>query len=273
MSTFLLTWNPKRFAFIDLKDVAEAVAAGHVDAIAWSCGNTKSIEQGDRIYMIRQGEEPRGIMASGWVNRGSFLLPHWDEQRKAQGETALYVEFAPDVFLNPEVDELLDVRQFTEAPLSHVNWRTQSSGIRLTDEQAAALGSAWTRHLGPPMLDLGAVPTEMEGLEGELRTAVVAHRSRERALREAKLADALSQSPDGRLKCEVPGCGFEFEAIYGELGKGFAHVHHRLALAEATGPRPTRLSDLAVVCANCHAMIHRGGACRSLEGLIQAKLT
>jgi 5-methylcytosine-specific restriction protein A len=28
------------------------------------------------------------------------------------------------------------------------------------------------------------------------------------------------------------------------------------------------LKDLAIVCANCHAMIHRNGECRPLEGLI-----
>jgi predicted HNH restriction endonuclease len=31
---------------------------------------------------------------------------------------------------------------------------------------------------------------------------------------------------------------------------------------------PTALVDLAVVCANCHAMIHRGGKNRKLSRLI-----
>ncbi|WP_422110022.1 hypothetical protein [Bradyrhizobium elkanii] len=32
--------------------------------------------------------------------------------------------------------------------------------------------------------------------------------------------------------------------------------------------RQVLLKDLAIVCANCHAMIHTGGQCRPLEGLI-----
>jgi hypothetical protein len=32
--------------------------------------------------------------------------------------------------------------------------------------------------------------------------------------------------------------------------------------------REVKLKDLAVVCANCHVMIHMGGKCRPLAGLI-----
>jgi len=72
----------------------------------------------------------------------------------------------------------------------------------------------------------------------------------------------------GILKCEVPGCGFDFKARHGKLGEGFAHVHHRTPLADAPADRrKVALKELAVVCANCHAMIHVGGQCRPLEGL------
>lgn len=33
-------------------------------------------------------------------------------------------------------------------------------------------------------------------------------------------------------------------------------VHHRRQLAASKAPRVTSLKDLAVVCANCHALIH-----------------
>jgi predicted HNH restriction endonuclease len=73
------------------------------------------------------------------------------------------------------------------------------------------------------------------------------------------------------LKCEVPGCGFDFEAVYGELGRDYAQVHHLKPLGDRTTPSETKLNDLAIVCANCHAMIHRGGKCRPLDKLIQTK--
>ncbi len=104
--------------------------------------------------------------------------------------------------------------------------------------------------------------------EGESRRRMTLHRKRERAARTARIEQALKLN-GGRLCCEVPGCGFDFLTTYGEEGRGYAHVHHKLPLAEL--PREggvVRLTDLAIVCANCHAMIHRGGGCRDMDDLI-----
>ena len=115
-------------------------------------------------------------------------------------------------------------------------------------------------------------PPDVEGLEeGFLKVALKQHRTRERRLRKRKIRNALRRG-DGRLRCEVPGCGFDFLAVYGEIGRDFAHVHHLEPLARAAGPRRTKMGDLAIVCANCHAMVHRGGKCLPLAGLIGVTL-
>ena len=59
----------------------------------------------------------------------------------------------------------------------------------------------------------------------------------------------------GRLACEV--CDADFAAVYGPLGEGYAECHHTLPLAALQAERRTRPSELAVVCANCHRMLHR----------------
>jgi hypothetical protein len=97
--------------------------------------------------------------------------------------------------------------------------------------------------------------------EGELTLRLSAHRKRESKLRDAKVSAALAASPTGRLMCEVPGCGFDFEDTYGARGQGFAEVHHLVPLASAEDARETTLEDLAIVCSNCHRMIHRYGDC------------
>src|SRR5262245_48779112 len=43
---------------------------------------------------------------------------------------------------------------------------------------------------------------------------------------------------------------------------------HPYARAREVMGREVKLKDLAVVCANCHVMIHMGGKCRPLAGLI-----
>ena len=52
----------------------------------------------------------------------------------------------------------------------------------------------------------------------------------------------------------------------------YAQVHHLQPLSDRTMPGKTSLDDLAVVCANCHVMIHRGGNCRALTNLIPQHL-
>jgi predicted HNH restriction endonuclease len=109
-----------------------------------------------------------------------------------------------------------------------------------------------------PEIEIGAAEDD-DGHEGELKKLLVRHRKREHKFRAKKITDVMQRN-DGHLICEVPHCGFDFHTQYGELGVGFVEVHHRKPLSQA--PRRSqsiRLSDLAVVCANCHRMIHRHG--------------
>ncbi|WP_284352198.1 HNH endonuclease [Roseisolibacter agri] len=268
---YLLTWNPGggRGSVDASYEKLAAFARDERPWVSWSCGNSQGIPAGSRIFLLRQGRVPRGVVASGWVTRGSHEDLHWQTERRARGESAWYVGVGFDaLLLDPAVEPPLDVASATEGPLTGVPWATPRSGIAIRPTTAAALEIAWTAHveqLRPVSL---MDDPELAAVEGHVRKGLVAHRSRERALRAAKLAAVQEADPEGRLQCEVPGCGFDFAARYGALGAGFAHVHHRWPLAELEGPRLTTLADLAVVCANCHAMIHRGGQCRELDDLI-----
>lgn len=52
-------------------------------------------------------------------------------------------------------------------------------------------------------------------------------------------------------------CGFNFERHYGEWGKGFVHVHHIKPVSETGETVVNPKTDLTVLCANCHSMVHR----------------
>lgn len=63
-------------------------------------------------------------------------------------------------------------------------------------------------------------------------------------------------------------CGFDFEARYGALGRGFIHVHHLKPLALTDGEYELDpVNDLRPVCPNCHAMLHRPEQMLSVEEL------
>ena len=124
-----------------------------------------------------------------------------------------------------------------------------------------------TRGVAPDRTDASDDP-EAAAFEGQKRRMFVIHRRRESGIRNKKIRAALEEN-GGSLICEVPRCNFDFKARYGALGKGYAHVHHTKPLASASIEGvETSLEDLVVVCANCHAMIHRGGECREIDNLI-----
>jgi predicted HNH restriction endonuclease len=70
-----------------------------------------------------------------------------------------------------------------------------------------------------------------------------------------RLAKEKALDEHGRLPCAA--CAFDFAGVYGEVGRGFIECHHLLALADLAAERNTKPSDLALVCSNCHRMIHR----------------
>jgi 5-methylcytosine-specific restriction protein A len=59
-------------------------------------------------------------------------------------------------------------------------------------------------------------------------------------------------------RCQA--CDLDFEERYGKIGKGFIEAHHLrpIATLEEGVPVPYDVAaDFAVLCANCHRMIHR----------------
>ena len=99
--------------------------------------------------------------------------------------------------------------------------------------------------------------------EGELLTRLHTQRERDSRVVARKKSRVLKET--GRLSCEA--CGFDFEKTYGPLGSGFAECHHTVPLAELPFVRETRLPNLAIVCANCHRMLHKSRPVRSVHEL------
>jgi 5-methylcytosine-specific restriction enzyme A len=110
-----------------------------------------------------------------------------------------------------------------------------------------------------------SLEVEEEFSEGRVLTSVHKQRERNRVAVSRKKQVVLKQT--GALRCEV--CGFDFALVYGELGFGFAECHHTIPLSDLGEVRTTRLSDLAIVCANCHRMLHRGSHILTIEELRQ----
>jgi predicted HNH restriction endonuclease len=99
--------------------------------------------------------------------------------------------------------------------------------------------------------------SDYEAAEGNPRLVQHLLRERNRTLvvkKKQAVLDAL-----GNLACEA--CGFDFAERYQDLGKDFCEVHHRILLAKGR----TNLRQLAILCSNCHRMIHRTDPMEPIE--------
>ncbi|MES3028910.1 MAG: HNH endonuclease [Pseudomonadota bacterium] len=106
-------------------------------------------------------------------------------------------------------------------------------------------------------------PDDYEASEGAIVLRLHRSRERDRNLVEKKKAHALAAQ--GRLVCEV--CAFDFSDAYGTPGQGFIEAHHRKPISTLRLGEKTRLADLALVCANCHRILHRKMGSLSVEAL------
>lgn len=90
--------------------------------------------------------------------------------------------------------------------------------------------------------------------EGKVRLET--HTKRERNPKVVKEAKSLFIKNNGRLYCEL--CGFDFEKVYGELGRGFIEGHHTNPVSQMKDGDVTKVEDIKMLCSNCHKMVHRG---------------
>ena len=109
-----------------------------------------------------------------------------------------------------------------------------------------------------PDLDLA----DITAAEGGLALRAHLRRERDSKLRCQKLADNKRRGLP--IACEV--CRFDFARTYGSHGLDYIECHHRTPL-HVTGETQTRLADLALLCSNCHRMIHRSKRWLTVEEL------
>lgn len=102
--------------------------------------------------------------------------------------------------------------------------------------------------------DLPPTPLEddISGKEG--RILIRLHSSRERDKGFIKKAKALFKSIHGRLFCEC--CGHDPIQVYGSRGEDRIQAHHKTPVEELLPDTETKPEDLAMVCPNCHDLIH-----------------
>jgi len=251
MRTYLLAWNPKRWIWDNIIDMSEDVKMGIVVHDRWSSGISKRPKRGDRFFLIRLGEKPRGIFASGDIVDDTFEDLHWDEEKSLLGETTNYVKIRYDTLLNPDIDSILPRDLLNMPPLSEMHWDTQMSGVQIPDNVAWELEQLWANFRSSAVFSF---PEEVDQAQEEIFEGAV-HKV---------TVNAYERNPEARRQCikyygtKCSICGFDFFEVYGEVGKEFIHVHHLKQISEIGETyKIDPINDLRPVCPNCHAILHK----------------
>lgn len=250
MNTFLLTWNPKRWEWEEIDSAIKATKKGDTYSNRWSC-NTKQIHVGDRVFLIRVGAEPRGIVASGYVTSELYESKHWDDEKREKGMSATRIDVDFDVVLDAENESIIHMNELKKGILSEQHWSSQSSGIRIKNEIAVILEKKWEalqRLRNNKLLSLPGSGIHNIMIEGGKKQITINSYERNSKARKQCLEHYGPQ-------CVV--CGFNSVAVYGNEFEGKIHVHHIKPLNEIDEEYIVDpVNDLVPVCPNCHMILH-----------------
>jgi len=139
MNTYLITWNPKQYAWSEFRSEYKYFKSHNLLKVRWSCGNRKNIIKGDKFFFIRLGVEPRGIIGSGIVTKGTYKDVHWDKEKKKKKIMANYIKIQFETLFNFEDKKILHIDKLKNLQFDDFKWESQSSGILIPEEICSVL--------------------------------------------------------------------------------------------------------------------------------------
>lgn len=106
---------------------------------------------------------------------------------------------------------------------------------------------------------------ELPSATVEGKQKIKLHQEKERDPFFMKRCKEYYSNQDPNLSCAV--CGFSFIKRYGEIGRNFIEGHHEKPISELTEETIMKVSDIRMVCSNCHSMIHTRTPCYTVDEL------
>lgn len=137
MKAWLFTWNPKKWSWAEglysLDELSKDIEQIGFSVCKWTCGGTKSIQENDKIYIMRLGCEPKGIVACGTSLSNVFVGTSWKSSDKDIGKSTNRILVKFDRIYNPNIGVLVDCNNLQEIS-SNYHWFSQSSGVSIPVE-------------------------------------------------------------------------------------------------------------------------------------------
>jgi hypothetical protein len=157
MTAFLLIWSPRKWPWPELPDLAKRVQTGVAVSDVWGCGFARSILPGDRVFLHRVAQEPKGIFGSGYVTRAPYEVPDAATKRGYR----LCIDFIYDWLTDAHQGVVIPRDALRVHPFSVQTWDAQSSGTVIKPVAEGALEKRWRELTGarkPPVLAATGAP-------------------------------------------------------------------------------------------------------------------
>ena len=254
MRTWIFQGNPKLF------DVDSYLSQFRV--ILWMVRQKHFASQmkvGDSVYLWRS--DAGDVGSGGIIAHGTMIdLPKMLDDEEAAKYYSKPIDATPTL----RVKILLDSVHLRPPKLSREQLKNDSvlsglSILQIANSTNFEVDSSQVERLDKLYFEGEQEPATSDDNEAsefpEGRAAFVTHRKRERnpALIRAAKANALKKF--GRLFCHA--CGFDFGKVYGRFGEGFIEAHHSIPVSQLIDNSVSRVEDIALVCSNCHRILHR----------------
>jgi len=194
MTAFLLIWSPKKWPWPELPDIAKRVAAGDAVRDVWGCGFARSILPGDRLFLHRVAQQPKGIFGSGYVIRAPYEVPDPATRRGYR----LCVDFVYDWLVDAHEASVISRETLRAHPFSVQTWDAQSSGTVIKPIAEGALEKRWAELTGKrkaPKFDTPAGPTRSSKVSAHAAAAAKSAAATKAAGKPMTQAEAAINAP------------------------------------------------------------------------------
>ncbi|MCH8275634.1 MAG: HNH endonuclease [Armatimonadetes bacterium] len=152
----------------------------------------------------------------------------------------------------PELASALEVHRDAVLAATNSIWIRQAAD-NVIAQQVQQFGESNTAAISTiEELPATLLEEDITGKEGRVLTRLHSYRERDRTF--VRKAKALFKAKHGRLFCEC--CGLNPGIFYGLRGENRIQAHHKTPVEELLPDTETKPEDLAMVCPNCHDIIH-----------------
>ena len=140
-ASYLISWNPTRWDWQTFTEDRAATIEDRTVTHRWRTSSKKPKVK-DRVYLLRTGLEPRGIIARGKVVKPPYIDAHWDEAKAQSGKTTYFIDVEFEDIRDPAQDAFVPV-DLLARKIAGQDWSPQSSGIVIKPRAVRALDRLW----------------------------------------------------------------------------------------------------------------------------------